>query len=472
MPRRARMTGVDRAEGSAVPSRPLPAAMSWALGSGTILQGLNSAILAVALVSIGQHFDSAGSLAWVVSALYLSAAVSSPTGGRLADQFGARRVYLVGLAITLVASVCGPFVPSVGWLVADRFLLGIGTALQFPTAMAIIRQQSRALGAHPATALGIVALCGQTTAALGPSIGGPIVVLWGWQGIFWINVPMVLNSAFWVLRTVPADPPRPRLGWRATLRSLDPLGLALFIGTLVPLMLGLLSLEEQPQWSAFVVFAVALGLLVVWSLHTAQPFLDVRLLIRNPALWRTCVRAVLTFVSFYSIFYGLPQWLEAARGMSPSQAGLLMFPIFGVGALSTLVASRLGSRLPPRLLLVIGAAAMVLAGVLAITVVTDTAPVWLLVVLGVLLGLPNGFNNLGNQLILHACVDEEHAGVASGLYRMSQYIGAALAAVVVAVAVVPGHDDGGIGVLGTWIASLGAVLLALSLVVLARGSRT
>jgi MFS family permease len=452
---------------------PLPASLGWALGSGTILQGLNSAVLAVALVSIGRDLgvDDAGALAWVVSALYLSAAVASPTGGRLADLYGPRRVYVTGLVIALVASVAGPFVPSVGWLVADRVLLGIGTAMQFPTAMAVIRREARRLGAQPASALGVVALCGQTTAALGPTIGGPIVALWGWEGIFWVNVPIVANAAFWVLRVVPADPPLPRAGARAALRALDPVGLVLFVGALVPLMVGLLSLDGAVQWWWFVAAVVLLALLVVWSLRSPRPFLDVRLLARSPGVWRTCVRAVLTFVSFYAIFYGLPQWLEAERGMDPAQTGLLMFPVFGVGVLSTLAATRLGARARPRVLLVVGSAAMVAAGLVALTAVDADSPVWLIVLLGVLMGLPNGFNNLGNQLVLHDSVDEQHAGVASGLYRTAQYIGAALASVVVASALAPslsGDGTGGLATLGVWIAALGGVLLLGSVAVLIR----
>lgn len=454
--------------------RPLPSSLGWALGSGTILQGLNSAVLAVALVSIGRDLgvDDTGALAWVVTALYLSAAVSSPTGGRLADLFGPRRLYLAGLGIALVASVAGPFVPSVGWLIADRVLLGLGTALQFPTAMAVIRRQARLRSARPASALGVIALCGQTTAALGPSIGGPIVAWWGWQGIFWVNLPIIANSAFWVLRVVPADPPLPRSGARQVLRTLDPVGLLLFVGTLVPLMLGLLSLDGAPRWWWFVVFAAALALLVGWSMRSPRPFLDVRLLARSPGVWRTCLRAVVTFVSFYAVFYGLPQWLELARGMSPAQAGLLMFPVFGVGVLSTLAATRLGARVRPRVLLVLGSAAMVAAGLLARLVVDARSPVWLIVLLGVLMGLPNGFNNLGNQLVLHESVAEEHAGVASGLYRTAQYIGAALASVVVAVALAPRPGDGGIGTLGAWITALGGVLLLGSLAVLIRRKHT
>jgi sugar phosphate permease len=109
--------------------------------------------------------------------------------------------------------------------------------------------------------------------------------------------------------------------------------------------------------------------------------------------------------------------------------------------------------------------------VVALTVADADAPVWLIVLLGLLMGLPNGFNNLGNQLVLHEAVDEQQAGVASGLYRTAQYIGAALASVVVASALAPALDGGGSGglaTLGVWIAALGAVLLLGSVVVLIR----
>ncbi|MDR2566258.1 MAG: MFS transporter [Bifidobacteriaceae bacterium] len=442
----------------------LPNSIGWALGSGTILQGLNSAVLAVALVPISRDLGDSEALAWVVSALYLSAAVSSPTGGRLADLFGPKRVYLVGLAVALAAAVAGPFVPSMGWLIVDRFVLGIGTALQFPTAMVVIRGAAGRLGAHPGSALGVIAMCGQTTAALGPTIGGPIVALWGWQGIFWANVPVIANAALLVWRFVPADPPREPSTWRQVLQTLDPVGLALFVGALVPLMLGLLSLEDQPQWWWFGAFGLLAAAVVWWSSHRAEPFLDVKVLTHNRDLLRTCARAVATFISFYSVFYGLPQWLEGACGMPPEKAGLLVFPVFGVGLASTFAASRVARRVRPRVLLAAGAAAMVAAGLVATFFLTDQVPVWLIVLFGSLAGAPNGFNNLGNQLILHGAVGEGQAGVASGLYRTSQYVGAALASVVVAGAL----NGNGIATLGVWIASIGAFLLAASLLALIR----
>ncbi len=447
--------------------------MSWALGSGTILMGLNSAIIAVALIPIASFYNDHGGIPWLVSSLYIAAAIGSPLGGRFADLFGPRRIYLLGLVIIIAASVAGPFLPSVTWLIIDRVVLGLGTSLQFPAAMAIIRQQAAAREVSAVRALGIVAVCGQTTAALGPTIGGLVTLVWGWQGIFWVNVPFVLNSLIWVLITVPRDPRGRRSGGvRRVLAKIDPLGILLLIAALVLLMLGLLSLETHPNWLYLVAVAPVIAALVLWERRTASPFIDVRLFAQYPQVAMTCLRGVATFVSFYCIFYGFPQWLEEFRGMNPGEAGLLVFPTFGVGVVSTILATRLGHRFTPRVLLIVGNSAMVLAGGLIVLTIHTDAPIWLLIIAGAMMGIPNGFNNLGNQMILHSNAPEAVAGVASGLYRTSQYIGATLAAVICAFALKADSLNGGITTLGACIGGMGAALLILNLLQFRSTSRS
>ncbi|MCM6764042.1 MFS transporter [Rathayibacter sp. ZW T2_19] len=450
---------------------PLPRSLGWALGSGTILQGLNSAVVAVALIPIAVHFGSSAAIPWIVSGLYIAAAVGSPTGGKFADLFGARRVYLAGLVIALAASLAGPFMPSVEALVIDRVVLGLGTSLQFPAAMAIIRRAAARTERSPVGAIGVVALCGQTMAALGPTIGGLLVVAFGWQGIFWVNLPIVLNAVIWVLVAVPKDEERPRMRVLTAVRAIDPLGLVLFVAALVLLMTGLLSLEGDPLWLLFAAAAPLAGLFVWRELRAATPFVDVRLMVRHRQLGITCLRAVVTFVSFYCIFYGLPQWLEESRGLDAAVTGLLMFPVFAVGVVSTILATRMGRRLAPRTLLLIGTAAMVVGGGVLAVAVDTASPLWLLAVASGLLGVPNGFNNLGNQLILHSAVPESSAGSASGVYRTSQYLGAALSAVIVAHSVGTEFDAGGIRSLGAWIGGIGLVLLILNIIAIVRGHR-
>jgi predicted MFS family arabinose efflux permease len=153
-----------------------------------------------------------------------------------------------------------------------------------------------------------------------------------------------------------------------------------------------------------------------------------------------------------------------------------MFPVFGVGVLSTIAATAVGRTLPPRSLLLIGGLGFLVAGVLVAVLLTPESPYWVMIVIGALLGIPNGFNNIGNQLILLQSVPSDSAGVASGLYRTAQYVGAALSSVVVAFVLAGGGLDGGgldggIAPLGQTIGVLGLILALLSVVALVRGRR-
>ncbi|GAA2073052.1 MFS transporter [Microbacterium hatanonis] len=453
---------------------PLPRSLGWVLGSGTVLQGLNSSLIAVAIVSVGAWFGAGDQLPWLVSAFYIACAVASPVAGRLVDLFGARRMYLVGLGIVLVAAVFGPFVPTMDLLVADRVLLGVGASLHFPAAMSIIRRQAAEREADGRPAIGVIALCGQTTAAIGPTLGGLIVTATGWQGIFWVNVPIVLTSALLVVSRVPREAPPGRYGVREVTRLLDPGGLVLFVAALVLTMMGLLALADVVggDLTGLVVVAASLPLwaaFVFRELRARTPLLDLRLLARHKELTATCARAVVTFIAFYAVFYGFPQWLEAHRGLSPAVVGLVVLPVFGVGVASTILATTLGRRLSPRSLLIVGGIAFAAGGGVLAVWVSDDAPLWLLIAAAALLGVPNGFNNIGNQLILHDSVPADAMGMSSGLYRTSQYVGAALSSVVVAALIGTGLDDGGIRRLGVAIAGIGLLLAVLS--VFARAKR-
>nr|WP_269329701.1 MFS transporter [Kineosporia babensis] len=432
------------------------------------MQGLNSAVIAVALIPIAEHYGSSAAIPWLISGLYIASAVGSPTGGRLADLFGPRRIFVSGLALVVIASVLGPFAPSAGWLVADRVLLGLGTSLQFPAAMAIIRREADRHSAGVSGAIGVIALCGQTSAALAPTLGGLIVVASGWPGIFWINLPLVANCLFWVWRCVPADPPRAAT---RSLRAIDVPGAVLFVLTLSLAMTVLLSLDEglDTRAAGSIAICLVLAVLLIWrERRCATPFLDLGLLAAHPQILLTCLRGMVTFVAFYTVFYGIPQWLQVGRDLDADAAGLLMLPIFGVGVVSTFLATRLSARLGPVRLLVVGNAALVVAGlVLAFTTGVES-PLALLVLANVLLGLPTGFNNLGNQLTLHAAAPAEASGSASGLYRTSQYVGAAVSAVLL-THLVPTDRDAAAAAMDAAIRNIGLCLVLIGLMLLIAG---
>jgi len=146
---------------------------------GSVLNPVNSSIIAVALVSIGHAFGAGASATiWLVSALYLATAIGQPTMGRLADLTGPRRVYLAGTAAVAVGGLLGYLGWSLGSLIAARIVIGLGTSAAYPAAMAMVRRQARRLHTEtPGGVLGALAIAGQATMAVGPPLGGlPITV--------------------------------------------------------------------------------------------------------------------------------------------------------------------------------------------------------------------------------------------------------------------------------------------------------
>lgn len=451
--------------------RQLPKRVVAPIAFGTILQPLNSSMIAVALVSIRTHFHAGASAAWVVSGLYLATAVAAPAMGRLADMLGPRRVSLGGLAMVGAASAAAPFSPNLGVVVACRVLIGIGTAAQYPCGVAMIRHAADTMHAASHNALAALAVCSQVVVALGPTLGGLLVGLLDWGGVFWANLPLAALAAAVIVARGPADPPSTHAwsGPRQLVRRLDVPGMALFVTTIGALMFWLLSLSETPQWWWIGVLLPAAGLTVAWSLRVDQPFLDVRLM-ANRALSFTYLRAVATYTAFYSVFYGLPQWLEQTRGLGPTGAGLVVLPIAAFGVVSTVVATRLQRHRGTWPTLVVGTGALA-AGGLLLTLPGSATPVVAILAVCAVLGLPNGFNNMANQTAVYAAAPADAAGAASGLYRTSQYIGANLASAVLAL-LAAHSNDAGLHRLGLAVAAISSVLLGTAVIGLRRNPRT
>jgi predicted MFS family arabinose efflux permease len=199
--------------------------------------------------------------------------------------------------------------------------------------------------------------------------------------------------------------------------------------------------------------------LVLWERRAAEPFLDLRALAGNRALTSTYLRVGLTYTAFYLIFYGLPQWLEQSRGLDVTGTGLVLLPLAGLGAVTVLLASRLERWRGPRPLLIIGSAAMLLGGMLLAGVLHADSALWLLVAVSALLGLPNGFNNMGNQTEMYRAADADSIGAASGLYRTFQYIGANVAAALLELTFAGPPSDPGLHRMGLVVAGAALVLL-------------
>ncbi|MGW4484195.1 MFS transporter [Amycolatopsis sp. NPDC004368] len=385
------------------------------LVAGAILNPINSTIISVALVPIGVAFGAPpAQTAWLISALYLATAVGQPVVGRLIDIFGPRRLFLPAAALVGVAGVVGALAPNLAVLIVARVILGFGTCAGYPAAMRLIRDESHRTGKDsPAVVLTILAIATQTIAVIGPPLGGLLIGLGGWQATLAINIPVALLAFVLGWRRFPREERKP-----GTLH-LDLPGIALFATTLVALLLFLMNPHASNSYLLVLTVLAAAGF-TVRELRHHSPFIDLRVLGGNVPLLLTYGRALLAYVVSYSFVYGFTQWLEDGRGLSSSTTGLVTLPMFAAGIV---VSAITGRRQALRGKLIAAGLAQVVACVLLLAL-APTSPVWMIVGILLIFGIPQGLNSLALQNAVYRQANPENVGASAGLLRTFGYLGA------------------------------------------------
>ncbi|WUH93640.1 MFS transporter [Streptomyces sp. NBC_00433] len=427
---------------------------------GSTLNPINSSMIATGLVGIGLDFHKGpGTTASLISVLYLCSAVAQPTMGKLAAVFGARRVFLSGVAILLVAGVVGAAAPAFGFLLVSRALIGIGTSAAYPTAMALVRERADELGTGvPSRVLGNFSIASQVTIVVGLPLGGLLAGAWGWRAIFLVNVPLALVTLVFTLIGVAPDKPLARERHESLFRTVDVPGIALFAGTIVSLLLFLSDLAS-PTWWLAPVTAVLGAALMAWERRTASPLVDVRMLGRNQRLLRTYVRQALVSLGTYTALYGTSQWMEESAHYSAGQVGLILLPLSGV---SVVVARLVSGRGWVRWPLILTGISMVLTGAVMLFI-THTSPVVVLLGMSMLFGFANGFSGFANQAALYVQSPASEIAVASGLYRTFAYFGAIFSSSLIAIAFGDAATDAGFHAVSYVITAIGVLVLLMTI---------
>ena len=428
---------------------------------GAILNPINTAIIAVALTPIGIALGApARETVWLVSSLYLATAIGQPLVGRLVDIFGVRSLFLLGASLVTVAGVIGLLAPenrdSIWWLVVARVILGLGTCAGYPAAMHMIRAEGDRTGlASPAGILTLLSVTTQTVAVIAPALGGVLVGAWGWRATFVVNVPLglaalLLGALFLPRRTglEPAAEDRPRI---------DGIGILLFAVAMLALLVFLQNMTTALLWLLAVALAAG-ALFTWWERKTPDPFIDVRVLSGNIPLLLSYTRSLLTATISYTFVYGFTQWLEDGRGLSPTAAGLILLPVFAAGVG---VALAFGRRPEVIWKLLVGSAAQLIAGILVLFM-TGSSPIWFLVLAMLVLGIPQGLNNLAIQNALYFQAEPERIASSAGLLRTFFYLGAIVSAVIYGNVYGARATTDGLHVLGWVVVGIAAVFLLIT----------
>jgi EmrB/QacA subfamily drug resistance transporter len=312
--------------------------MLLVLCGALFLDAMDVSMIGVALPSIRSDLGlSTSSLQWVVSAYVLGYGGFLLLGGRAADLFGRRRMFLISLAVFVVASALGGFANDGTLLIATRFVKGVSAAFTAPAGLSIITT-SFAEGAARNKAISIYTATGATGFSLGLVFGGLLTEI-GWRWVFFLPVPIALVTLLAAIRLVPAEE-RPEV---QRSRSFD---LAGAVSLTAAMLLLVFTVVEAPDvgWASartlgsFAGVAAILAAFVLIEHRVAAPLVRLGIL-RSSPLVRANLAAMLLVGSWFGFQFIATLYMQQLRGWSPLETGLAIFP---GGFLVAVLAPRVG----------------------------------------------------------------------------------------------------------------------------------
>jgi EmrB/QacA subfamily drug resistance transporter len=395
-----------------------------ALAVAQFMVFLDETVVNVALPSIKVDLGfSEATLAWVVSVYIVVFGGLVLLGGRAADLFGRRRVFLAGTVIFGVASLLDGLAGSQSMLLGARALQGVGAALATPAALALVTALFPA-GAERLKALGIWSALSGLGFAIGILLGGAITDFASWRWVFLINVPVALAAVVVVPRLIDES--------RATVarRGFDLAGAAAVTVGMTTLVYAVVKAPDY-GWRSLETHAlvggamVLLGAFAIIERRSAAPLIPPGFLRRREALVPNLMQFLLG-VSAISTLFLLTLYVQQVLGYTPLQAGLAYLPLAGGVAAATVLANWIVPRAGPRVLAIAGLA-IAAVGIarmghapVAGSYYTDVLPAM------VVIGLGAGFSFVSITTAALGAVDDEAAGLASGLLSTSVQLGGAL----------------------------------------------
>jgi DHA2 family multidrug resistance protein len=356
---------------------------------GVFMSILDQTIVNIAIPRLQTAFGAdIHSVQWVLTAYILTLGITTPTSGFLADKFGTKRVYMLSLsAFTIGSALCG-LAWSLPVLIFFRILQAAGGAALFPLSITMLFREFPPQERGVAT--GIFGIPALLAPAIGPTLGGYLVTYVSWQSIFYVNVPIGIVAVFLVSLLIREYPTQDNLRF-------DFLGF-FFVAVGLGMLLYGLSAASTDGWDSTTVIGTTSAGVVALIIFTVvelllvnrgdQPLLDVRLFGNRPFL-TSSIASIFVFVSLYGGIFLLPIYLQSVRGQSAFQAGVTLLP----QALASMLGVVVGGRLVDR----IGVRAVIIPGLLILSIgtwqlsfITANSPSWWLQLVFIVRGLGLG----------------------------------------------------------------------------------
>jgi len=386
----------------------------WTLAvvcAATAILMLDIAVVNTALSAIAADLDTGlHGLQWVVDAYTLALATVVLTAGSLADRYGRRLVFAIGLVVFTAMSALCAAAASIEMLDAARAVQGLGAAAMFATSLALLadafpdaRARAGALAAYGAT-IG-------ASFAIGPAVGGALTSGLGWRWVFLVNLPIGLICLYIAIAKV-------RESRESHARPVDKLGLVTLTGGLFLLVLGLLRGNELGWGSTAIVAelagaAVLLTAFVIVQARGRMPMLPLGLF-RSGAFTGAQLTAFAISASFFAVFLYATIYMQHVLGLSAIEAGLVYLPSTMTILFVSAATAQLAEKVHPGALISVGLLLVAAGMALLSTLGVDSS--WTAVLPGTIVaGIGTGLFNPSVTAVALGSVPAEQSGLAAGV---------------------------------------------------------
>lgn len=406
---------------------------------GVLLATLNLSTLNVALPEVVTHFHSSEVASnWILLSYMLVNTIFILVFGKIADIFGRRGMYLVGLTeFTIVSFLCG-FAPNVWVLIILRALQALGGALIITNTTPLITDAfpAKKLG----TGLSINILVASIAQLIGPVVGGFLVYHFGWRWVFWFNVPVGIIGVFWgifTLRTVPGQAKGEKVDWKGNITAF--IGLSGLIFALSEVgVIGWSSLPVLVGLILFVIFTIFF-FWVEW--HAKFPLIDFSLFHDRPYAMAN-LATFLNSLARSSVVLLIALFYQVVDLENPFTAGLKVVPITIGVMIGSLIVGTLTTKYSARLLSTLGLFGTCI-GMLLLTWKIGIHASLLWISIGqLLIGIGTGVFQTPNTQSIMLTVPHERRGIANGIRSMLQNMGAVIStalSLMIVTSVLPMH---------------------------------
>jgi DHA2 family methylenomycin A resistance protein-like MFS transporter len=420
---------------------------------------LDVSVVNVAIHAIGRELGGGTSgLQWVVNAYTIGLAAFILTAGSVADRLGARRMFVTGSLVFVIASAACGAAPTLGVLIAARAIQGIGAAMLVPASLTLLnhtftdpRTRARAFGLWTAGA--------SFAMSAGPLVGGLLIAAAGWRAIFFINVPLVLAGIVLAVTNAPETT-------RTTRGSIDWAGQVLGVAMLSVLVAatiegGVRGFGSTVVLAGFAVAVITGAAFVAVEARGRTPMLPLGVFASPTFSVSVAIGALLNLV-VYGLVFVLSLLFQREQGHGPLLTGVLLLPMMAGITIANLVSARQAARLGRRGAVAVGAA-LVLTACAGLLGVGRTTPYGAMAVQLAALGFGLGSVIPIITAELMASVDRERSGVASGTLNSLRQTGSAIGVALFGALIGGSHGFFAGAHLALWIAvGLTAVVLALT----------